>query len=93
MRESVEITHTSSQRTRDLLEQNFAVAKLSDYAAGNIQKLLTMLNTAYAAFVIFNDFAVFHYVIKGGATFQHMQGIVDPQCTLGVILRPPYQIR
>jgi len=52
----VEITHTSSQRTRDLLEQNFAVAKLSDYAAGNIQKLLTMLNTVYAAFVIFNDF-------------------------------------
>jgi len=51
-----EIHQTSSMRTRTLLGEGFAVAKLSDYTQGNIQKVLGLLATMYSAYIVFNPF-------------------------------------
>ena len=51
--EEDEIIHTSSVRCRNLLEQGYAPARLSDYAHGNVQKLIETLNVLYHSQAIY----------------------------------------
>ena len=54
--EEDEIIHTSSVRCRNLLEQGYTPARLSDYAHGKVQKLIETLNALYASFATFHPF-------------------------------------